>query len=49
MDKGVVGYGVFKDKIPGGEHLIRDFVENQIIANEVNKERERNEAGRGER
>lgn len=37
----------FKDKIPGGEHLIRDFVENQIIANEVNKERERNEAGRG--
>lgn len=36
----------FKDKIPGGEHLIRDFVENQIIANEVNKERERNEAGR---
>lgn len=39
----------FKDKIPGGENLIRDYVENQIIANEINKERCRNEIGRGER
>lgn len=39
----------FKDKIPGGENLIRDYVENQIIANEINKERSRNEIGRGER
>ena len=39
----------FKDKIPGGENLIRNYVENQIIANEINKERYRNEIGRGER
>lgn len=39
----------FKDKIPGGENLIRDYVENQIIANEINKERSRNEIGRGGR
>ena len=39
----------FKDKIPGGENLIRDYVENQIIANEINKERYRNEIGRGGR
>lgn len=39
----------FKDKILGGENLIRDYVENQIIANEINKERYRNEIGRGER
>lgn len=39
----------FKDKIPGGEHLLRDFIENQIVANEINKERSRNEIGRGER
>ena len=39
----------FKDKIPGGENLIRDYVENQIIANEINKERYRSEIGRGER
>lgn len=36
-------------KIPGGEHLLRDFIENQIVANEINKERSRNEIGRGER
>ena len=39
----------FKDKIPGGEHLLRDYIENQIVANEINKERSRNEIGRGER
>lgn len=39
----------FKDKISGGEHLLRDFIENQIVANEINKERSRNEIGRGER
>ena len=39
----------FKDKIPGGENLIRNYVEDQIIANEINKERSRNEIGRGER
>lgn len=39
----------FKDKISGGENLIRDYVENQIIANEINKERYRNEIGRGGR
>ena len=39
----------FKDKIPGGENLLRDYIENQIVANEINKERSRNEIGRGER
>lgn len=39
----------FKDKISGGENLLRDFIENQIVANEINKERSRNEIGRGER
>ena len=39
----------FKDKISGGENLIRDYIENQIVANEINKERSRNEIGRGER
>ena len=39
----------FKDKIPGGEHLLRDYIENQIVANEINKERSQNEIGRGER
>ena len=39
----------FKDKIPGGEHLLRDYIENQIVANEINKERSRNEIERGER
>ena len=38
-----------KDKISGGENLIRDYIENQIVANEINKERSRNEIGRGER
>ncbi len=39
----------FKDKISGGENLIRNYVEEQIIANEINKERYRNEIGRGGR
>lgn len=29
----------FKDKMPGGESLIRNYIENQIVANEINKER----------
>ena len=33
----------FKDKMPGGESLIRNYIENQIVANEINKERYRHE------
>ena len=41
--------GMITAQLTAQNEAVKNAIENQIVANEINKERSRNEIGRGER